>query len=69
MKITDIIKEFAKWGHTETPLTIAEMEQCIKWGFNMDTIYQLGCDLANGWRYSEVIDMYYTDHIEQNSFF
>jgi len=58
MTITDIIREFAKFGFTDTPLSIAEMEHVIKRGWPMDTIYGLGCDLANGWRMNEVYHLY-----------
>ena len=62
--VTDIIRMFAKYGFTETPLTIAEIEQCIKWGFDEDLIYNLGCDLANGFQWNEIIDIYHR-HLEE----
>ena len=56
MTITDIIKNFAFYGFTETPLTAAEMDQCISWGFDMDTIYGIGCDCANGYTFRESVE-------------
>ena len=56
MTITDIIREFAKWGFTETPLTVAQMEECIRIGLTMDDIYSIGCDMSNGYSYNEALD-------------
>jgi hypothetical protein len=57
MTITDIIREFAKFGFVETPLTIAQMEDLIRHSLPMDEIYSVGCDVANGWNYYEALDL------------
>ena len=61
MTITDIIREFAKWGFTETPLTVAQMEECIRIGLTMDDIYSIGCDMSNGYSYNEALDAVFED--------
>jgi hypothetical protein len=68
MTVTDVIRMFAKFGFTDTPLTCAQIEDCIRMGFDEDMIYGLGCDLAAGWRYNEVIDAYYWDILEKDLF-
>ena len=68
MTITDIIREFAKFGFTDTPLSICEMDQCIAWGFTMDMIYGLGCNMASGWRFNEVIDLYFIEMEEMDKY-
>ena len=68
MTITDVIRNFAKYGFTETPLTVAQIEHCIESGFDEDMIYNLGCDMAAGWRFNEVIGAYYMDIVEKDLF-
>jgi hypothetical protein len=57
--VTDIIRMFAKFGFTDTPMTVAQIEQCIRWDLTDDDIYGIGCDMASGWRFRDIIDEYY----------
>ena len=57
MTITDIIREFAKFGFTDTPLSIAQMENLIRLKVSMDDIYGVGCDMAAGYSYDESLDL------------
>ena len=58
MTVAQIQQMFAKYGFTETPLTVAEIEQCFKADFKEEEIFWLGCDLAAGHEWDEVIHLY-----------
>ena len=57
-RFTEIVRMFAKWGFTETPLTASEIDQLITWNWNDDAIYQIGCDCYAGYRFREALDYY-----------
>ena len=56
MTPTDIIREFAKYGFTDTPLTVSEMDQCIAMDFTIDMVYGIGCDVAAGYRFEDLLE-------------
>ena len=63
MTITDIIKEFAKFGFVDTPLSCAQMEDLIRLGLTMDEIYSVGCDVGSGYAYHESVDLVLSDKV------
>ena len=58
MTVAQIQQMFAKYGFVNTPLTVAEIEQCFKADFEEEEIFWLGCDLAAGYEWDEVIHLY-----------
>ena len=58
MTVADIQQMFAKYGFTETPLTVEEIKYCFEKGFEEEEIFWLGCDLAAGYQWHEAIYLY-----------
>ena len=58
--ITDILRDFAFFGHVESPLSVAQIERCIALGVSRDDIYAIGCDCACGYRFQESLDVFYS---------
>ena len=56
--VSMILQDFAFYGHTESPLTCAQIERAIAVGLSRADIYDLGCDCACGFRFSEVFYLY-----------
>jgi hypothetical protein len=59
MTITDILRDFAFYGHTESPLSVAEIERCLSVGITRRDIYAIGCDCAAGYRFGEAWDAFF----------
>ena len=57
--VTDILKDFAFYGHIESPLTVAQIERCLALRIDRDDIYAIGCDCACGYRFCEALNAYY----------
>jgi len=57
-RFTRIVRMFAFYGFTETPLTAHELYQLIAWDWNDDDIYAIGCDCAAGLRFREALEYY-----------
>ena len=57
-RFDEILKMFARYGFTDAPLTSAEIDQLIAWGWSDDDIYCIGCDCAAGWRFHEALKYY-----------
>ena len=56
--ITDVLRDFAFYGHIESPLSVAQIERLIAIGIGRDDIYNIGCDCACGYRFEESLDAY-----------
>ena len=56
---TDIIRDFARYGHVETPLTAAQIDRLMALGVARDDIYGIGCDCACGFRFEESLAAYF----------
>ena len=63
-RFAEICQMFARYGFTDTPLTSAEIDQLIAWGWSDDDIYCIGCDCAAGLRFREALDYYLDYHPE-----
>jgi len=59
LTITDILRDFAFYGHTESPLTVAQIERCIALGITRQNIYSIGCDCACGYRFGEALELFF----------
>lgn len=57
-RFTQIVRMFAFYGFTETPLKAREIDRLIKLNWSDDDIYAIGCDCAAGLRFNEAL-MYY----------
>lgn len=55
--VTDILRDFAFYGHTESPLSCAQIERCIALGLSRDETYSIGCDCACGYRFEESLEL------------
>ena len=60
-RFDEIVKMFAHFGFTETPLKASEIDQLIAWDWDNDAIYEVGCDCLAGLRFREALDGYNTD--------
>ncbi len=58
MLVANIIQEFAKFGFTKTPLTVAEIEGALAQGLDAGDIYLLACDVASGFDYADTVKLY-----------
>lgn len=56
---TDIVRDFAYYGFTYTPLTAGQIDRLMKLKLSRDAIYTIGCDCACGWRFEEALDAYF----------
>lgn len=57
--VSDILRDFAFYGHVESPLSCAEIERAIACGLSRCETYDLGCDVACGYRFNEAFDLYF----------
>ena len=57
-RFDEILKMFARFGFTETPLKSSEIDQLIAWGWDDDNIYQIGCDCHSGYRFRDALEYY-----------
>ena len=57
-RFTKIVRMFAFYGFTETPLNAREIDQLIAWNWSDDDIYEIGCDCAAGLRFREALEYY-----------
>ena len=56
--VASILRDFAFYGFTQSPLETAEIERAIAAGLDAADIYSLGCDCAAGFRFTEVFALY-----------
>lgn len=62
-QFTEVLKMFAYYGFTETPLKASEIDQMIAWGWDNNSIYEVGCDVMSGLSFREAIEGYDSDGI------
>jgi hypothetical protein len=48
----DLQREFARYGHTATPLTDAQIERLWSRDIGADKAYAIGCDVACGFSFA-----------------
>lgn len=66
-RFADICRMFARYGFIDTPLTSAEIDQLITWGWSDDDIYEVGCDCAVGVKFRDAIEYYSKYHQEEKT--
>ena len=66
-RFAGICQMFARYGFIDTPLTSAEIDQLITWGWSDADIYEVGCDCAAGVTFRDAIEYYSQYHQEAES--
>ena len=57
--VSEILGDFAFYGHTESPLTVLQIEACLALKISRSDIYDIGCDCASGYRFREALDAHF----------
>lgn len=58
--VADILSDFAFYGHIDCPMTCQQIERARACGLSRQEVYDLGCDVACGFRFNEALDLYLT---------
>tara|TARA_R100001440_G_scaffold40782_1_gene60526 strand:+ start:162 stop:353 length:192 start_codon:yes stop_codon:yes gene_type:complete len=54
-QVTDIKQRFLRYGFLASPLTTREIVKLLTRGKSQDDVYNIGCDVACGYSWSEAL--------------